>query len=112
MTEWEPQGLRSGCDDRPDLMIMSPTGAILMDLAVVTPRAPSMVRKAQTPLGAAAHAEGNKRRVYDEMAAQMGEGTRFIPAVWESTGAPGKGALEMVEFIPGCGRQRRVQVHP
>ena len=80
---------------RPDLDILLSNQALMLDVAVTHPGAPS--RKSPKPLAAATDMEHTKNREYRTWAAERGR--KFLPFVLESHGAFGKAAEEVLKTL-------------
>ena len=80
---------------RPDLEIILPDRALLVDVAMVHPA--SLGRRVTTPLAAARDIENAKMAKYRSVAQQRG--ANFLAFIMESYGALGKQACEVLRLL-------------
>ena len=84
---------------RPDILVLTPDGTIVIDVSIVCPTATSHLNISSLhPLGAAAYEENNKVSYYNEHQ-HLHPHSTFYPFVCESTGAIGHSAMRLLTVL-------------
>jgi hypothetical protein len=90
-----------------DLLVVSPTGAVYVDVSVVAPMASAYrVAASHSALAAARLREREKERKYSAVVAQ--ERLRWVPFVFETTGACGPQASSFLDRLADIAEANRV----